>query len=191
MKNFLKRSFVVLLATAIFVFAFNWTVNAFGFRSIFFAFLVNWLVMSWVAILGQVISFTFSPNYYQSKRFEHDGQIYERLGVQHFKKLVRRGPLTIFSPTLRKDERVDGFQKLLGEMQKAETAHVVIFAMMLLPICYSLVRGWFDAAGWLMLFNIIINGYPVMLQRYNRIKLRQSAVNSSSQESNVHHTRRP
>jgi hypothetical protein len=180
MTNFLKHSLVVLLATAVFVFAFNWTVSAFGFRSIFFAFLANWLVISWVAILGQVISFTFSPNYYQTKPFEHDGRIYERLGVHHFKKLVRRGPLTFLSPTLRKGEGVDGFQKLLGEMQKAETAHVVIFAMMLLLICYSLVRGWIDAAGWLMLFNIIINAYPVMLQRYNRIKLQQKSIKSPS-----------
>ena len=30
---------------------------------------------------------------------------------------------------------------------------------------------WFDAAGWLMLFNVLFNGYPVMLQRYNRMRL--------------------
>jgi Glycosyl-4,4'-diaponeurosporenoate acyltransferase len=24
---------------------------------------------------------------------------------------------------------------------------------------------------WTLLFNILINGYPIMLQRYNRIKL--------------------
>jgi hypothetical protein len=176
MANFLKRMLVILLGTSVFVFAYNWTLNAFGFRSIFFAFLVNWLVMSWVAILGQVISFTFSPGYYQPKSFEHNGWIYERLGIQYFKQLVRRGPLTILSPSLRKGEGNDGVQKLFGEMQKAETAHVVIFVLMLLLICYALVRSWFDAAGWLMLFNILINGYPVMLQRYNRIKLQQRPV---------------
>jgi hypothetical protein len=137
---------------------------------------MNWLVMSWVAILGQVITFTFSSGYSQPQSFEHNGWIYERLGIQYFKKLVRRGPLTILSPSLRKGEGNDGAQKLFGEMQKAETAHGVIIALMLLLICYALVRGWFDAAGWLMLFNILINGYPVMLQRYNRIKLQQGSV---------------
>ena len=30
---------------------------------------------------------------------------------------------------------------------------------------------WLDAAAWLMLFNVPLNAYPVMLQRYNRLRL--------------------
>ena len=58
-------------------------------------------------------------------------------------------------------------------MCKAETGHAVIFIVMLLFISYALLRGWFDAVGWMLAFNVIINGYPVMLQRYNRIKLHE------------------
>jgi hypothetical protein len=36
---------------------------------------------------------------------------------------------------------------------------------------YALLQGWWDTFGWLLLFNILINAYPVMLQRYNRAKL--------------------
>jgi hypothetical protein len=32
-------------------------------------------------------------------------------------------------------------------------------------------RGWVSSAGWLLLFNILIDGYPVMLQRYNRARI--------------------
>jgi hypothetical protein len=56
-------------------------------------------------------------------------------------------------------------------MRKAETGHVVIFLIMLLLASYPVFRGWLDAAGWMILFNILINGYPIMLQRYNRFKL--------------------
>ncbi len=35
------------------------------------------------------------------------------------------------------------------------------------------VRGWWAAAGWTLLFNILFNGYPAMLQRYNRALLAQ------------------
>jgi len=38
---------------------------------------------------------------------------------------------------------------------------------------YALLRGWFDAAAWLLAFDVLINGYPIMLQRYNRIKLQE------------------
>jgi hypothetical protein len=33
--------------------------------------------------------------------------------------------------------------------------------------------GWIDAALWILLFNIVFNGYPVMLQRYNRLRLQR------------------
>jgi len=58
-------------------------------------------------------------------------------------------------------------------MRKAESGHVIIFMLMLAFIAYALLSGWFDAAGWMLLFNVIINGYPIMLQRYNRIKLQE------------------
>jgi len=170
--NLLKRLLLFVASTSVFLFAFQWTLNAFGFRSVFFAFLINWLVMSWVAVMGQVIHFYFPEAYYEIRPFERDGQIYERLGIRFFKKLVRRGPLTLFNPTIR-HQAGESFQDLEPEMKRAETGHTIIFALMLILVGYAGIRGWFDAAGWLMLFNIIINGYPVMLQRYNRIKIHQ------------------
>lgn len=170
--NSLKRLAIFIVSTLVFLFAFQWLLDEFGFRSIFFAFLVNWLVMSWVAVLGQAISFSLPDAYYEIKPFENGGRIYERLGIRLFKKLVRRGPLTLFSPTLRR--KADGsLHELEPEMKKAEAGHVIIFVLMLIFVGYAGIRGWFDAVGWLMLFNLAINGYPVMLQRYNRIKLHQ------------------
>ena len=162
-----------------------WSLDAFGFRSPIFALLLNWLAMSWVALVGQSLQFTLPARYYDLKNFERTGRVYERLGVPLFKQLVRRGPLSIFSPTLRfpKDKTVPALQHLDHEMRKAETGHVIICLLMLVFIGYALLNGWFDAVGWMLAFNILINGYPIMLQRYNRLKLheliqRQSALTS-------------
>jgi hypothetical protein len=132
------------------------------------------LALCWVAVIGQVVNLSFAPSYYHTKSFERTGQVYERLGIRLFKKLVRRGPLSIFSPTLRfpKEKTVSALQGLLNEMQKAETGHALIFILMLLFVGYAALKGWLDAVVWMLLFNILINGYPIMLQRYNRIKLR-------------------
>jgi hypothetical protein len=32
-------------------------------------------------------------------------------------------------------------------------------------------HGWWTAAGLTLLFDLLMNGYPVMLQRYNRVLL--------------------
>jgi hypothetical protein len=170
-----KKLAVLALATIGVVLLVIWSLDAFGFRSPVFAFLLNWLAMSWAAMAGQVIRFALPASYYDIKTFERTGQVYERLGVPLFKKLVRRGPLAIFSPTLRfpKDKTSAALQHLDYEMRKAETGHVFIFLLMLVFISYALLNGWFDAVGWLLAFNILINGYPIMLQRYNRIMLQE------------------
>jgi hypothetical protein len=171
----LKKPAVFALATLGVVLLVIWALDAFGFRSPVFAFLLNWLAMSWVALAGQAIPFALPASYYDIKAFERTGQIYERLGVPFFKKLVRRGPLAIFSPTLRfpKDKTITALQHLDHEMRKAEAGHVYIFLLMLVFTSYALLNGWFDAVGWLLAFNILINGYPIMLQRYNRILLQE------------------
>ncbi len=169
---------MVTVATIAVAFSIVWSLDAFGFRSPVSAFLVNWLAMSWVAIAGQAVHFSFPLRCYDIRAFERTGRVYESLGIRLFKRLVRRGPLSIFSPTLRfpKEKTISTLRHLDSEMQKAETGHVLIFILMLLFSSYSLLRGWFDGVGWMLAFNIIINGYPIMLQRYNRIKLHELIV---------------
>lgn len=171
----LKKLILFAVITIIAVYLIFWSLDAFGFHSPISAFLVNWLAMSWVAFAGQAVQFSFPSQYYAFKDFEGDGQVYERLGIRLFKSIVRRGPLAIFSPTLRfpKEKTIPALQYLDQEMRKAEAGHVVIFLLVLLFVGYYLLRGWFDGAAWMLVFNVIINGYPIMLQRYNRIKLQE------------------
>ena len=171
----LKKLLLFTVATVAAISLILWTGGSFGFRSPVSAFLVNWLTMSWMAVTGQVVHLSFAPGYYRVKPFERTGQVYERLGIRLFKKLVRRGPLSIFSPTLRlpKEKTVPALRDLENEMRKAETGHAVIFVLVLLFAGYLLLKGWLDAVVWTMFFNMLINGYPIMLQRYNRVKMQE------------------
>lgn len=173
--KFLKKLLLFIITTTAAVYLIIWSLDAFGFHSPIFAFLVNWLAMSWVAIAGHSINFSFPSRYYDIKAFELTGKIYENLGIRLFKRLVRRGPLSIFSSTLRfqKDRTLSVLQYLDIEMRKAETGHMFIFLIMLLIVSYALLSGRLDAAIWILGFNVIINGYPIMLQRYNRIKIQK------------------
>jgi hypothetical protein len=177
----LKRIFFLLVTTIAVIFLIAWSLDAFGFRSPISAFLINWLAMSWVAIVGQRISFSIVSKYYDTQPFEKTGKVYERLGIRLFKKMVRRGPLSVFSPTLRFPEKktVAALRNLENEMRKAETGHLLIFIFMLLFAGYAWLNGWLDAVGWISLFNILFNVYPIMLQRYNRIKLQELASQSN------------
>ncbi|MFN8486233.1 MAG: hypothetical protein U0350_01495 [Caldilineaceae bacterium] len=174
MKIF-KNGLLFTITTIVVIYLLLWAVRAFGFRSPLFAFLLNWLVMSWTATSSLALPISFAPSYYALKPFEQDGQLYERLGIRLFKRMIRRGPLAIFSLNMRLPKAKSGpaMRKLESDMRGAETIHVCIFLLMFLFIGYALCRGWLDAAAWLLLFDLLLNVYPVMLQRYNRIWLQE------------------
>jgi hypothetical protein len=53
----------------------------------------------------------------------------------------------------------------------AETGHLFIFLLITGITVWALASGWWDSAGWLMLFNLLHNGYPVLSMRQLRARL--------------------
>jgi glycosyl-4,4'-diaponeurosporenoate acyltransferase len=147
--------------------------HACGARSATFAFLLVWLSMCWVTLLSWAFPLRLPAAYYALRPGERDGRRYERIGVLVAKRVLRRGPMQVFNPTLRLPTVRDAqsLAKLDAAMRSAETNHVMMFLVVVLVIAHAIARGWWDAAAWTLLFNILINGYPVMLQRYNRGRL--------------------
>lgn len=115
-----KKLVLLALATFAAVYLMIWSLDAFGFRSPLFAFLLNWIAMSWIAIAGQAVHFSLPQRYYRVRGFERTGRVYEQLGIRLFKRLVRRGPLAMFSPTLRfpKDRTISALQRLEDEIRR-------------------------------------------------------------------------
>lgn len=183
--SILKKSLAIALISAAALALIIWTTTSFEFRSPYFAFLANWLIMSWVALIGQISNLPLLPReYYEIKKFERSGKLYERFGIVWFKKIVRREPFSIFSPKLKlpREKTPASLKSLENEMRKVETSHIFIFILVLPLIGYALLMRWYDSAAWLTLFNILFNGYPVLLQRYNRVKLKglmNSTLNAS------------
>jgi glycosyl-4,4'-diaponeurosporenoate acyltransferase len=171
----LKKLTLFMAATIAAIFLIAWSLGSFGFRSPISALVVNWFVLSWIATVTLVTHLSFPSTYYDTRPFERTGQFYERVGIRLVKKLLRRGPLRILSPTLQlpKEKTVSALQNLENEMRKAETAHTLTFVFMLVLAGYAAINSWLDAVMWMLLFDILINGYPIMLQRYNRIKLQE------------------
>ncbi|HEX8990048.1 MAG TPA: hypothetical protein VF784_00080 [Anaerolineales bacterium] len=171
----LKKLAVFMLATMAAVLLIAWSLHSFGFRSPIFAFVVNWFTLAWIATVTLVARISLPAGYYTSKPFERTGQVYERMGIRLVKRFLRRGPLRVLSPTLRlpTERTLPALRNLENEMRKAETAHAITFLCMLLVVGYALVQGRLDAGLWMLLFSIVINIYPILLQRYNRIKLQE------------------
>jgi len=81
--------------------------------------------------------------------------------------------LAAFNPGLHlpEDRTPERLAALERRMREAESSHGILFVLTLALIVNAAARGHWIAAGWTLLFDVLVNGYPVMLQRYNRALL--------------------
>jgi len=147
-----------------------WSLQAFGARSVWFAFLVIWIPVSWMATVGHLFGLRLPRRLAAVRDIERDGRVYELFGVRVAKRLLRRGPLAVFAPALRLPvlPTPETVARLEDRMREAEAVHGLLFVVSLVVVANAAVRGWWDAAGWTLLFDVLVNAYPAMLQRYNR-----------------------
>lgn len=128
--------------------------------------------------------------YFEPKKFERNPKFYERLGVKFFKKYMptsgdfvrrRRGaePLITDSSSLKKWEettkQIEGLHLRFAGVMTGMTAGLVLL-------------GKPEIAGFAGGLNVLLNGYPIMLQRYNRARIynvleRLKAVKNKHTES--------
>ena len=160
-------------ATAIAAVLLVWALRAFGARGTWFAFFVVWVPMAWLGTVSRFVRPRLPGAYHDLHTFERDGRLYERLGVGLAKRLLRRGPLAVFNPDLHlpAERTPENLTHLDQRMRDAEASHFILFVAMLGVVAHAAARGWWGAASWTLLFDVLFNGYPVMLQRYNRAVL--------------------
>jgi len=144
-----------------------------GAESPGFAFLVVWVPMTWLGTVSRVLQPRLPDGYHRLRPFERDGRVYERLGVRAVKRLLRRGPLAAFNPDLHlpPDRSPEHLAHLERRMCDAEASHALLFVATLAVVVHAVLQGWWTAAALTLLFDVLMNGGPVMLQRYNRALL--------------------
>jgi Glycosyl-4,4'-diaponeurosporenoate acyltransferase len=168
-----RKSLLVAAPTVVAAAALLLGVRQLGATSAGFAFLVVWAPMTWLGTVSRVFQPRLPRRYHELRDFERDPWLYEVLGVRLVKRLLRRGPLAVFNPGLhlpaeRSPERL---AELEQGMNDAEASHIVLLVAMLGVVINAAARGWWVAAGLTLLFDVLMNGYPVILQRYNRALL--------------------
>src|SRR5262249_41043346 len=78
--------------------------------------------------------------------------------------------------------------------RRSEQGHLVWMSVTVPAMLYALLSGWATLAGWLFLGNLLINVYPIMVQRYNRARIqrcldRRSRTREADASGNAPETR--
>ncbi len=166
----LIRFTLALLATAVVAVA----VVRWENRSVVFAFGVNWLLMFWAVIVHQLVPIRFPSGYFATRAIER-GRVYGLAGVRQYQRFLRITGLWMLNQELRCRRGPESRQRLAVATEAPEVHHVIIFLAVGITTIRALMAGWLDTAAWLILFNLLHNGYPVLSMREIRARLQRSA----------------
>lgn len=130
-------------------------------------------------VAGLAVCFTpcaLPMAYFKGWEGEHRARVFEAFGIRTFKRFATNGDL-VNRWARRKDARhrvvrdEASARAWAHAARGAERNHLVFFLMGLLTTVYALRIGWHGWALALTASNVVFNVYPVLLQRYNRLRI--------------------
>jgi hypothetical protein len=148
--------------------------------------------MPWlIGCFALAVAFWWVPaSYYRVQPFERNGRVYERLGVRHFRWFVPDGD----AANRWRRRREPGFRIIRNHhyarafgrrTELSEKSHLVMLVLGGLSASYAWAIGWRGWAIYLAAGNVLVNLYPILLQRYTRARLSAALSRPTS------HHRRP
>jgi len=137
-----------------------------------FAWVLNFLLMMFVFVFTDALKSQLTSSYYNEKKWERRGKIYEHLGVNFFRKLL---VWTGWEKMSRKSNPVKNDTKALVHLhyqtKKSELGHLIILFVVLGFNVFVAFKFGFFKSLWLLILNVLLNLYPILLQRYNRPRI--------------------
>jgi hypothetical protein len=102
--------------------------------------------------------------------------LYRWVGVGLVKRIVATRTWRLvngFEPLPRPKNRQELLDRTELGTKAAEVCHGATFILAFFIAMFCLAVGQFSEAMWIFAFNVLLNGYPVMLQRVNRWRVQQ------------------
>lgn len=127
---------------------------------------------SWICLKIPRDSLEVSEGVFRTFRWEEDGSIYRFIKVKKWKEYLPDGAKlfkTGFQKKRLQEKNEDYLFEFLLETKRAEVTHYVT----LLPICFFFIWNPIEAFLLILLYGLISNVPCIIVQRYNRIRLRK------------------
>lgn len=140
-----------------------------GMQGFLFAWIPNLMLMMCAFHFTETLKSQFTSTYYKEKKWENRGKVYELLGINFFRKLL----LWIGWEKLNKkanpiEKNTKSLSHLLYRTKQSELGHIIIFIIVLGFTMFVALEHGIRESLWLLVLNILLNLFPIFLQRYNR-----------------------
>lgn len=170
MHKYLTLTLLITLAIIVIYLVAIWN----GLDSFLFAWVLNFMLMMSLLAITRTLQPTFSSTYYSVKKWEREGEIYKLFGVNIFRKiLVWVGWEKLNKKTLPVKHSSEALKNLAYATKQSEFGHLIIFIIVMIFTIFVGLKFGMANAIWLLVLNILLNLYPMMVQRYNRPKFKR------------------
>jgi hypothetical protein len=175
----LAKSLLLIFIAVITILLVYALVHYIGMQGFLFAWTLNYLLMSCVFAFTETLKSELASSYYIEKPWEQRGKIYESFGINFFRKLL----VWIGWEKLNKkanpiEKNTKALMHLHYKTKQSELGHIIILIIVLGFNIYVAFKFGVLQSLWLLILNILLNFYPILLQRYNRPRL-ERAINLS------------
>ena len=171
----LTYKWLIIIATTIMIAALiGWFYLGYFHKNPFlFSWVLNFTLFAWISVVESQLNPALKSAWYNSKPFEDKGRLYIKFGVNWFRKflvLIGWEKLTKAGNPVKND--IEALQKYERATRTSEFNHIIIGFIVLAVTIYIFLTHNFAKTAWMIVLNIILNFYPVILQRFNRPRLR-------------------
>lgn len=160
---------LIVLVTAALVYG---LVRTIGMQKAGFAISLNFLLMGGALIFIETLKSKLQSKYFDQKPWENGGKIYQSFGINLFRKLlVLVGWEKLSKATKPVGKGADTLANLYHRTKIDELGHLIILVIVAAFTVVVAIRFGLAKAMPLLVSNILLNLYPVMLQRFNRPRI--------------------
>lgn len=131
--------------------------------------------MAYTLSITQAVKPGLKSPYYNSQKWENGGEIYRWVGVNGFRKLL------VWVGWEKLNKKANPVKKNLAALKQleyntrlSEFNHLIIFFIVLGFTSWVGISDGFRHLLWLVGLNVILNIYPIGVQRYNRPRLQKA-----------------
>jgi hypothetical protein len=140
-----------------------------------FAWALNFLLMFCVLGYTETQKGQLTSSYYTEKSWERGGKIYAPLGVNFFRKLlVWIGWEKVTKKSAPVEKNIQALMILRNQTKKSEMGHAIVLVIVFGFNVFVAFRFGVLSSLWLLVLNVVLNLYPIFLQRYNRPRVERA-----------------
>lgn len=142
--------------------------------SLLYSITLNLLLMIWMSIVETLLILELKSSYFDSHPIEVEGKIYKYIGVDFFRKIL------VLSGWEKSRKNENPIRKSLTSLEyyeyrtrTSEFGHSIIAIIIVVITVYVCMAYSYKDTIWLIFLNILLNIYPITVQRYNRPRVRR------------------